>query len=445
MSKCFNLTSNDVSGLLNFALSLNTGASLLTFRQCLAEVVAERLELVFGRIPQEVLDHQSFILDVFGQTGTKQAERRHILQGLGLGDWRNTSSIEVYITPGTGCNRSDIVKTVVQGLSYALCHTQFSLYPRHRWLGADAALDQIALLQAVFGLATAVCDKFLIASGDKVASKPEQQMQAACLPEDMPAEPSLPQASAGAEPPPVLDTHIAVAAEAQVLRAEVPSHEVTAAEEGEEQEPGSQAKVNARRRRVTWEWLQSRPWWRLLAIRQLTRPVSRLLHTYIGRAGESWQRKEHAAMIKHNPEAEPARSRRSPLIEYVSLKAEKACVQQLLEIMTSDSWRWVPQTAWTLQCQALPFRLASRQGCLVHELLVLPTTCYPFKLFNPLILPDFDATILNEPACMLGPFSTKFSQQFPEDQLRSETSLTCLNFLAHLASAETIGIEHGHG
>ena len=446
MSKSFNLVSEDISGLINFALSLNIGSSLLTFRRCLASVVEERLALVFGHPPREVLEHQAFVLQLFGRTGTKVMERQHILQGLRLGDWRKTDVVEVYVTPGTQFSCEHILQTVVSGLCYALCNSQFSLYPRHRWLGADQAVDQVSMLQAIFGLATAVYQKFLVECGDRGSRDPTSHARSATVPETDPLCPPLQQGQpVSGDANPVLDTPAFPSTEHSFPRLDEAGPDQHGGEQNRQADPGAQALINARRRRVAWAWLETSPWWRLIIIRQLMQPASHLLHAYVARSGEKWQIQQHIAMVKQQPPEQPAMSRKAPLLEYVSLVAEKSCLAQLQEVMASTSWQWVPQVAWNLECQGLTFRLASRQGCLVHELLVLPTKRYPLKLFNLLVLDDFASTVLAEMPCMLDPFTAAFVKHFSDEGLASETSLTCLNFLAHLASTETIGIEHGHG
>ena len=39
--------------------------------------------------------------------------------------------------------QEQVIQELVDGVVFALCHRAYAVYPRHRWLGCDAATDQM--------------------------------------------------------------------------------------------------------------------------------------------------------------------------------------------------------------------------------------------------------------------------------------------------------------
>ena len=74
---------------------------------------------------------------------------RMFLSVLANGDWTRRDRFEVWVLPGVQLDELVVKKTIVKGLLTALTGRVFRTYPRHRWLGCDVAVDEIALLEAV--------------------------------------------------------------------------------------------------------------------------------------------------------------------------------------------------------------------------------------------------------------------------------------------------------
>ena len=86
--------------------------------------------------------------------GEAAAAKRALLLLLPNGNWRRTDRVEVYVagTPFQGMSDESLRELVAQGLQFALAATPPSKYPRHRWTGADLAVDSMGLALAVHGL-----------------------------------------------------------------------------------------------------------------------------------------------------------------------------------------------------------------------------------------------------------------------------------------------------
>ena len=89
-----------------------------------------------------------------------------LLQALPNWDWRKARCVEFYKDIGPPelrhCSREECAGALADGVLAALCHSQFHVYPRHRWTGADVAVSELGLISMVHGLLdhtlTYLCD-----------------------------------------------------------------------------------------------------------------------------------------------------------------------------------------------------------------------------------------------------------------------------------------------
>ena len=68
--------------------------------------------------------------------------KRFLLAKLANGDWKRHDVIQVFIPPGVDFDRQQVLENLCTGLVLSLAGSLFSIYPRHRWLGADATVEQ---------------------------------------------------------------------------------------------------------------------------------------------------------------------------------------------------------------------------------------------------------------------------------------------------------------
>ena len=155
-SKTFSLVPAEITGLLNFALSLSQGSAMVQFRKALVKVLTRKITFLYGSATEECQQYRSWILDVFAKTGAKKEVKNHILRRLPNGNWQNVHQVEVYLKPGLQHNLPALRKQVISSFVTVFTSRAFKVYPRHRWVGADIAMDQVGLMESVHGLATSV-------------------------------------------------------------------------------------------------------------------------------------------------------------------------------------------------------------------------------------------------------------------------------------------------
>ena len=68
----------------------------------------------------------------------------------------------------------------------------------------------------------------------------------------------------------------------------------------------------------------------------------------------------------------------------------------------------------TLECQTMAFRLMSRAGCSVEELLAQPHRSFPIKLFRILAEPETGPDMAASPDCVLGPWAAELKRLRPD-------------------------------
>ena len=165
-TRVFNLVEEQVSGFINFSLSLSTGPSMTRFRASLATCLVESgLEIIPGVCPPEAAAYRTFILELFCSSGTKVALRQCLLKRLPNGDWRRRDKVELYITPGVEFNAETLQQQTITALLLCLGGKNFKTYLRYRWLGCEVATDMVGLALAVHGLAAAAYTHMYLPKG----------------------------------------------------------------------------------------------------------------------------------------------------------------------------------------------------------------------------------------------------------------------------------------
>ena len=160
--RVLDLMSSTTAGVLRHALSLQSGALMNLFRRAIRLEIRARGGVVLrqGRPPVEVQKHRDLMLRLFCARGRCLLEKRSLLLLLPNGDWRQTQ-IEMYVPHGSEVTPAIAEDMVANGLVTALAGAQYDVYPRHRWTGADLAVDQCGLLEAVHRLGSGSYARFL--------------------------------------------------------------------------------------------------------------------------------------------------------------------------------------------------------------------------------------------------------------------------------------------
>ena len=443
-SKTFCLVQEHVHGLIHFSLSLNAGASMQRFRRSLVAVLTSSKPIVIlrGAPPADAEVFRHFILDLFCKTGTKVALRQYLLKRLPNGDWRRRDGVEVYVPPGLHVDEDQLQRQLVTALLLCLGGRSFRTYPVHRWVGCDLSTDLVGLCESVHGLASAAYSHMMLHWS---AQESQSSTQVPNAPADR-VEPGLAE-------------HFQNVGE-QGSAEELAPAAVMAVAFGPEQaaaatsELGSEAglptlefaALNSRSRRIAAKWLGSKPLPYLMAIRLFMRPLVKLLSTYLTRSGHAWRVGQEAATSEFE-QGQSGSPGSSAMLEYVHLSAEQLFMQELQGLLSDPCWQFFDKHVSTLEFESLLFRMSSRAGCLVEELLMRPARSSTHRLLRLVSHPHAQEAqaILETRQCCQDDLVKKHLQLYPDEQLLSQDSLAALTTLALLAATETVGVEWGHG
>ena len=436
----FSLMQDQLTGLLSFSLALSTSSSMMAFRRSLAQVVADRLVIRRGRPSLASENYRHFVLGLFCTTGRQQALKHLLLDELPNGDWQNHEVVECYVPHGVEVDIASVQRNMVKALLLSLTGRVFSTYPQSRWLGADVALDEVGLCQAVHGLAAAAFQRML-ADGEPVPKPAVGHPETGGNEAEDPVEDVLSGADLAQgiqfRGGPVLQDLVG-----QQLVA-LPAQEGTEHEVADDPDFVS---VNNKRKALASKWLGSDPMASLMLMRTVLQPLTTILRTYISRSGDVYDLHMRAEEAKRLGSPNPTKGYRGNAVKDFALQnSEMKFFEQLDNIRTSDSWKYYPTSTHTLLFQALAFRMLSRAGCLAHQLLVSESTRFPLKLFKLLDKDCNPATITSCRPCLYDSFTEDFIKKFGPANLQTEDAQVCLEVLALSASVDTVSIEWSHG
>ena len=119
-------------------------------RQCLRQEIASRLEVLEGHASAEAVQYKQAMMQVFISGGVKTLKRRIVMALCPNGDWRS-SKVQFFVGPHAPAYLRDFAnacKFLTTGLMLALTSSQPATYPRHRWTGAELAMDDIGIVEA---------------------------------------------------------------------------------------------------------------------------------------------------------------------------------------------------------------------------------------------------------------------------------------------------------
>ena len=354
------LVPSQVSGLIRCALSLREPAALHAFRRCLAEEIQSRLRILRGAPPRSAEEHRQRTMETFMSEGSSSMVVRVLLSHLPNGDWRNSSEVEYYVSvQDADIDKDHICRRLQQGLCYAMVGTQPSFWPRHRWTGADIALDELARMEAIHCLLSHTYSRFMRTYHHRMASTCDEETR---------LNPLLPIASLGNLPGGEGEGDTAVEGVMQ---------------EGTGPAEPSSAAEHSRNRRQAQEWLQSRPWSQLVAMRLTMEPLRQLLLAQFQTCSEEWEVHERAELLRQREDVGGPGHRRYMLSTAAKGELEQRFFDRLFEIWENTlRWNIVDEADLTCNFRALAFRMLSRAGCAVEQLIAHPHRLFPIRTFS---------------------------------------------------------------
>ena len=388
----FSIINQFISGILNCSLSVNFNNYVSRFKAvCYAFI---RANLIFRTTPisEAARTYKLHVLRVFLRTGTKRAFKITYLLRLLPGDWRNKSSIEYILAPDEDPEKA--ADFVAAGVTSTLV-SRFFEWPRHRWKGADLAVNAFGLLESIHGLLSHTyplfCDGFLAKSGS--LSDQVEPMPTSCVAEPCPGffESEQPAASLVVLPEAAPATDEAAGS----LSPPVPDEASTPSS-------GPKAEDNAAYRAKGRAWVSSQPGDLLKITRLVMEPLRILLDDKLFVGGKRWEALERAKACL----SEDWPGRDFPVTVASKNALEDKFFRKLGVLMDPELWLFIDNA--TESNQALIFKLMSRSGCMVEELLRGPHRLAPFKTFQAMWDADAAEKIsLPESRCLLDPTSQK--------------------------------------
>ena len=165
-TRVFDLAESTIVGVLRHALSVQGGALLNKFRQGLRAEIRSRggVCIKYGVCPPAAKEHREYMLRLFCARGRNTLAKKTLLLLLPNGDW-SSRQVELYLPRRSSLTQGEAEEQVTNGIVTALTGSAFELYPRHRWTGADLAIDRCGLLEAVHGLGSGAYRQFLAIVG----------------------------------------------------------------------------------------------------------------------------------------------------------------------------------------------------------------------------------------------------------------------------------------
>ena len=422
VSTCYSRTlgfiDGDISAWLNLSLSLSSNAALRTFRRALGQIIAERLVVRVGVPPVHYRQHQQAALDLF-LSGPEHEGNRALLMNALNGDW--TDRLQVWTPPGEAqaLDRNQLVRLIVRCLVCCCCSRNFRLYPRHRWTGADAAVDDIGLLVCIHQLMGPVYNRFVQMSESRGTEPSDRPRADAVAPSVAPMMVDGAPLHMGPGP------HMAScdgAADATTMAA-----------------------TNARHRSIAAKWMASGAWHILWVCRTVMEPLRELMTSYLDSSGEHWEAEQRAAAASTPPPTTgdpPSRAFR--VVDYANLVFENKFFETLNRVWHPSAWVHMPASGWYCSNRCLVFRMLSRAGCLVTKHLVSPAKKCPVQLFKLVRDRELWHTIHAIPECMRDEFSQAFLVAHPGPELAGEEARHRLLLLSLMLRVENVQVELGH-
>lgn len=440
-TKTFALVDTFVTGMIQLSLSLRLSGNMARFRACVRRVVASKL-VILNQPPSPDADaYRQKCLDLFVTGGADAARRRMLLWWWCNGDWQDHTSIQHF--PGNrgdhGLSEEDICDQVTTAVMIALVGKAPTTFARHRWTGADISIDELGALQCVHGLLSHAYIAFVVACGHK-EPRSWQYMQ----PRAETASPAgvLEQGDEGQQ---AQGDHSE--SDGEELQPDPQSRDrTTQAPDLQGQTECDWAAINAKARKEGFCFIKGLPLARLMLLRRCVEPFRKLMADHFRMGSEAWEARQRACEAASLSAGGPPPHRQFRVVAAAMHTLEDEFLCQLKELLGEEElWSMLPMEGRNLRFQALAFRLLSRMGCAVHELLYRVHDRFPYRLFLLLEDATLAEVFAEAKECELDSFTSAFLRRFPgEDGLKTDEARACLQAIARNLKLDIGEIESKH-
>lgn len=437
-TKAFHLADDDISNMIRLSLSLRLSGNMRRFRACMVNLVRARLKIIQHPPSPEADEYRQFCFDLFLSRGPRAAQRRMDLWWWLNGDWRDHSCIQHYPrrSGGERLSRDAIAKRLTHILVSALAGKAPSTFPRHRWTGVDLSLDELGLMQCVHGVLAHAYRAFLIACGHQQARDWDAELHRTAI-MDKQALGGEFKGAADANDPDGFDSGT------DEMQPE-PQAQAEQTLPGESWGEVDWAKLNSKFRQGGYAFVRSAPLGKLMMLRVCAEPFRRLMSEHFRLSGEAWEAKQRSVEAKATGEG--ATNQREFRVVVAALHiVEDAFIRDVRKLLLErDSWRFLPADSQSVHFRALTFRILSRMGCSVQELLYKPHDSFPYRLFLLLEDPEVADVLQGAKPCELDSFSAGFLDRYRDKGLGSTEALATLEVVARNLKLDIADLEARH-
>lgn len=372
------------------------------------EEIESRFKVMHGAPPLAATAYKEQIMDLFVSHGSHLAARRVLLALCPNGDWRS-QFVEFYAPAFCKWSREEMLNHVTSGTIAAMCAAQPTMYKRARWTGADLATDCLGVLEA--------CHRLLSSTFLRFAAHYERGGRADVL---LGAAAAVAGSTGdGVRPhvpdfvPPIADESVGASSEPLALPGGA-SSSLDDVLDPRMEAPNWQA-INASHRRIAAQWLGSKPFGMLAAQRRIMEPLRKLLAKQLTLSSEEWELEQRSIIAERLKQGRADWQDRQYRLAVAACGTDEDAFFQDLTDAYSDTpfWELLPTSDHTEEFRATVFRLLSRCGSAVFELIAAPHKEFPIQMFRLLADKGAAEDLRAAPNCLLDTWSAEIRRLHP--------------------------------
>lgn len=419
-----NKADGHVTGMISAALSMVDAGSTRVFRECLSQVVEDRLVIRLGKPPEEQIKHVIEVLDLYlpmpGSTQSsvqkgsrkkvKQLEQQRATLLFFLnGDISDETLVEFYTDEWNifeyENGRERVLRAMQRFLVPALIPGKAPLFSRKSCTGGDGVISYFGILCSFHNVLTPTVQLFT-----KQSIEPEKFQLV-----------GLPVLPAGDDPMPITD------ADCDMPEAkDLPSNSVTAESVATGDIDWSEMNRCMKNRFATWANLRPRD--ALVTMRLGTLQCFWLLYTLLDRGSKAYENRQRKAFLKTGERKYMGQdaANRVPLNSFLDRLWDSFQSQPGAFSNHSCSW----------ELQVLHFRMLASAVCVVEQIIGIPWGSYPIKMFGVL---NGRTELLTDPPCLLDQVGHKIrslASQVSKDELLTVVTVLANDFTMDISQIE---------
>eukprot|EP00971_Amphidinium_carterae_P228582 4533811-Amphidinium_carterae.1 len=426
------LASEQVSGMLHLALSLRQGVALSVFRRSLQEVLEERLVLLHGHPPLEVVSHREQMMSIFLSHRGTSLLHQMLPTCLPNGNWKDKTRVEYYLSLGEeNISKEVLVQKFISGLTLALASHKPHLFPAHRWNGADVSISDLGKLEMIHGLLTATYGRFL------VKMRPGKGLSRAATSRQVAQYDVAGESDLVGQVDPCVNLGNMLEADAQ--------DEADGAAGGlDDPEEHRSASQHSQDRRLGKEWLAFAPLSYLLVMRVVLEPLMHCLHGYFKQASPETEFSERAKLAEDllsGQTLESSLHRNFMVTLAADGSLENSFFKQIQKIFHDEAlFQAVESPYLYVWFNAKVFIMLCRAACGVQQLIAEPHQGFPYCMYAIINdVAEADRLRQQRRCCM-----DEWSEGLLHSSLTDQQLQQVLEVHAHLMDTTTANVEARH-